>query len=96
MSNIPRTIRLNHAARLWLDIIEEYNFWADADAGFDGGEFSGPANGRAMERELKRLGSRLHLTAEAIDYKRASLEYDYMIRENWGDDPMGSWHGRNE
>ncbi len=36
-------------------IREAYDFAAEADAGFDGGEWSGPAADRACEEEIQRF-----------------------------------------
>lgn len=91
MSALPRTIRLNMAARIWLDILSEDAIAADADAGFDGGEFSGPAHGRKVMRDLRDLAARVHIRGDEIDHRRSWIEWEAM-----SDDPLGDWHGRNE
>lgn len=39
---------------------------AEADAGFDGGEFSGPAHHRAEEREITKLAEQHGYTYEEV------------------------------
>jgi hypothetical protein len=47
---------------------------ADLDAGFDAGEFSGPAHERAFERECDAIAQRLGFTsADVVDGVRRAL-----------------------
>ena len=39
----------------YLEVQIGHNWAAEADAGFDGGEFSGPAHGRAIDREIRGI-----------------------------------------
>lgn len=59
-------------------LMNDYAYAAEADAGFDGGEFSGPANARSLERALAKLADRHGVTVddvrEAVDYELAGQE----------------------
>jgi hypothetical protein len=45
--------------RALVPTIEEYTTGAEADAGFDAGEWSGPASDRALEQEIETIAARI-------------------------------------
>lgn len=51
---------------------EQMHEGADMDAGFDGGEFSGPAHWRAFEREQDRIAQRLGFACADLAYTVAA------------------------
>jgi hypothetical protein len=42
---------------------------ADADAGFDAGEFSGPAHAEILDRELEQIARQHGLTGDELNYE---------------------------
>lgn len=62
-----------------IEIWNSYAIAAEADAGFDGGEFSGPANEDAEERALRQL-------AEKNGYSFEDLQTAMMERMNSGEE----------
>ncbi len=48
------------------EIIEQSEMAADADAGFDAGEFSGPAHGKMLEQKLTELAKQNYFTYETL------------------------------
>jgi hypothetical protein len=66
--------------RLWAPIGESFAIGAEADAQFDGGEWSGPANStreqEVYEALLTRVAERFGLTSQALDYAIQKKEYD--------------------
>lgn len=58
--------------RVWAPKAESFAIGAAADAGFDGGEWSGPAHSHMEQDEyqatLAAVGSRFGLTAEQLEY----------------------------
>lgn len=73
---LPRYIRLHLAVRLTLEMYEQHAFAADADAGFDGGEFSGPAHGRMVEHEARKIALRCRVTAYSVTDEINRASYD--------------------
>lgn len=53
-------------AALALEIQEAHSEGADMDAGFDGGEFSGPAHSRMEEQEIKTLAEESGFTYDEV------------------------------
>lgn len=47
----------------------------DADAGFDGGEFSGPAHARMLARTLERIGAKYGFSLEQVEDIMAAADY---------------------
>jgi hypothetical protein len=67
------------------EIIQSHALGAEADAGFDAGEWSGPAHADMEEKALRQLAA-----ANNVDFD------DLMVALQYGEDPLGAWHGRNE
>lgn len=61
-------------------LAQRYSEGAEADAAFDGGEWSGPANAKAHEEARERLLEESHLTPE---------EWAELARWEAGDYPEG-------
>lgn len=57
--------------RVWNPMAEQLAYAADADAGFDGGEWSAPAHGALREYEFEkciaRVAERFGVTAESLE-----------------------------
>jgi len=53
-------------ARLAADKVVAHQEGADADAGFDGGEFSAPEHGRALSLEIAELAATHGVDEEAL------------------------------
>ena len=71
-------------------IMYAHNEGAEMDAGFDAGEFSGPAHDDMMEKEITELASANGFTYDQVYgelMKRANEEYP---------DPFLSHYGRNK
>lgn len=49
---------------------------AEMDAGFDGGEFSGPAHGRAVEQEVRELCKKYRVDYEAVENELLRRSYE--------------------
>lgn len=67
--------------RIWFWISRELDRGAEADAGFDGGEFSGPINAKYQEeeyaRQIAKVAARFGLDAEHLDNAvRESDDYE--------------------
>ena len=88
MSYLPRNIRIEAAARAFEEIQNSHAIAADLDAGFDGGEFSGPAHDAMADQECIEVAARFRLTVDEI--------WPTVLNRDLGDDPLGDWHGRNE
>lgn len=81
------TNTLNHAVRAYVrlqtTIMAELDYAARADAGFDGGEWSGPAHDFIAERTLQalmeRVAVRFGVTAEQLE--RALIDATYRETE---------------
>lgn len=86
MSVLPRNIRLKLAARLFQQTVEQHREYAELDAGFDAGEFSGPAHGRMVQKELYELAARFQLPADEIVDK--VIEKEFLVYED-DDEPAG-------
>ena len=50
---------------------------ADQDAGFDGGEFSGPAHRREYERECDRIAQRFGFATADVAFKAMHAQHVY-------------------
>lgn len=69
----------------------------------DGGEWWLPNDFRA-EYDAEGFGpfpvvrfdlAKAHEIAEQV-YGRGFINAEHWVQDDWGDDPMGAWHGRNE
>lgn len=49
------------------EVIDAHEFGASMDAGFDGGEFSGPASDRTLDRALDALAAKHSITRDTLD-----------------------------
>lgn len=58
---------LREAAMKALKIMQAHEEGADMDAGFDGGEFSGPAHADMAQREIAELAKSHGFTPEEIE-----------------------------
>ena len=64
MKTSKPTIR--EVAGMAIDITNKWSEAADRDAGFDGGEFSGPASCRAADKEIEQLSKDTGFTVQEI------------------------------
>jgi len=74
-------------ARVWGPKSESFAIGAAADAGFDGGEWSGPANSCAEQAEYQAtvamVASRFGVTADQLEeaiYAAAEAEFSARVR----------------
>lgn len=58
---------LRQAAQRAIDIQSQWAEAADRDAGFDAGEFSGPACSRAADREVAELAAASGFTVDEVN-----------------------------
>ena len=58
--------KLKATARKALKIVLDHEHGASMDAGFDAGEFSGPAHWRAIEKEIRALASERGFSFEEV------------------------------
>lgn len=58
---------LRETAMKALEIMQAHEEGADMDAGFDGGEFSGPAHARMAQKEIAELATACGFTYEEVD-----------------------------
>jgi hypothetical protein len=88
--------------RVWGPISDQLEMGAQADAGFDAGEWSGPANSELLGQEFFRcldmVAARFEITGAQLHeaLEMASQDNFYRTLEAQGADLMGDWHGRNE
>jgi len=61
-----RAMHLNAVGHLAIQIINDWDEAADRDAGFDAGEFSGPACARSADAEIIKLAERHGFTQEDV------------------------------
>jgi hypothetical protein len=66
MARLPRNIRLPLALRRVLDITNDHAVASFYDAGFDAGEFSGPAHATAEERETRAACTALRIREDLV------------------------------
>jgi len=62
----PTDDSLDAVVRRTMEIIEAHEFAAEMDAGFDGGEFSGPAHAKMERREIEELAKSRGYTYEQV------------------------------
>lgn len=58
--------KLSEVAEMANEIYAQHEEIADIDAGFDGGEFSGPAHDRMAEREVEQMAQKEGYTLDQV------------------------------
>lgn len=66
MTAAEKTVPIDQIAEWVRNIEEAHAIGAEADAGFDGGEFSGPAHDRAMHAEIEKLAEAHGYTVDEV------------------------------
>lgn len=66
-------MNIREAALKAIDIYNEHQEGARLDAGFDGGEFSGPAHDRMAEKEVREMCKK-----EGVPYEEVNAEMHLM------------------
>lgn len=77
MSALPRPIRTLLAARLTEEMSERQGMAADADAGFDAGEFSGPAHDRLWDLLFQEICMMCRVRCEPVQNELSRREHNY-------------------
>ena len=82
-----KNMSIRETAEKALDIMQAHSVGADMDAGFDAGEFSGPAHSRMEQREIEELAKANGFTFDQVEDELLKLEHE--------GDELGDWYGRN-
>jgi hypothetical protein len=71
-----KSLSLRDVAEKALEILEAHERAADADAGFDAGEFSGPAHVRMADEEITILAEKNGFTYEDVRDEFTKMSYE--------------------
>lgn len=82
-------LTIREVAQLAHAIDEKWSEAADRDSGFDGGEFSGPASGRAADAEIEQLSKDTGFTVQEIQREMNVLCQEDMMEQMADDGPYG-------
>ena len=82
-------LTIREVAGMAIDIRDKWSEAADRDAGFDGGEFSGPASDRAADKEIEQLSKETGFTVREIESEMNVLYHEDMIQQMADDGPYG-------
>jgi hypothetical protein len=74
---------LQVVAEMAIQIQEDHAYGAEADAGFDGGEFSGPAHMEMETEAIGSLASRNGFTYDQVMDEVSRLEGEDMFNADW-------------
>ena len=81
---VPR-ISLEQCAEFAQQIMDEHTIGAEADAGFDGGEFSGPAHHEMETRAITQLAERNGYTYDEVMTQIMRAAHDELMVESFDD-----------